>query len=111
MGAPMTFPQWGQARSAIGYDPLPVARDTTIPGGPAKPGRMRVGEHWRRDWQLRPGGQGGLGRLEGGFQVGAGAPLIRPPLAATFPHWGKVYCAPGGARKPCGLQGGLVGAP
>lgn len=31
----------GQARSAIGYHPLPVAMDTTIPGGPAKPGRMR----------------------------------------------------------------------
>ena len=58
MGAPMTFPQWGQARSAIGYDPLPVARDTTIPGGPAKPGRMRVGEHWRFDWQPRPEGAG-----------------------------------------------------
>ena len=34
MGASKTFPQWGE-------------------GGPAKPGRMRVGEHWRRDWQPR----------------------------------------------------------
>ena len=39
------------------------------------------------------------------FRSGRVPPLIRPPLAATFPRRGKVYCAPGGARKPCGLQG------
>ena len=61
-------------------------------------GRLR----WRcaPDWIfVGAGGKAGAGA--GGAEVPGG--LVGAPK--TFPHRGKVYCAPGGARKPAACGG------
>ena len=86
VGAPKTFPHKGE-------------------GGPAKPGRMRVGEHWRRDWQLRPEGTGGTWAFGGRLSGWGGCTPHPAAFGGHLPPLGEGLLRPWRGAQACGLQG------